>query len=82
MSNEKFIKKSEITGRTYDLFNIVRILNPVQAYYYLERGIALQDIELSLSRGSNKPLMVFYFNREDTKEVYDEWCKRKENSRN
>lgn len=78
---DKYIKKSEITGRTYDLFGVVRILNPIQAYYYLEQGVALQDIELSTSRGSNKPLMVFYFNRDDTKEVYDAWCKRNEDCR-
>lgn len=74
--NEKYFKKSKITGRTYDLFSVVRILNIEQVIFYLSRDIPLQEIEISTTRKENKPILVFYFNRSDSKEAYDEWCER------
>ena len=69
---------SKITGRTYDLFGVIRILNISQCIFYLENGIILQDIEISEDRKTNKPILVFLFNRDDTKQIFDEWCKRKQ----
>ena len=69
---------SEITGRTYDIFGAIRILNMAQNYFYIQHGVPLMDIELSTARKNGNPLFVFIYNREDTKEAYDLWCKNKQ----
>ena len=76
MENKPYYKVSDITGKKYDLFSIVRILNIQQIIFFLSKKIPVQDIEISEDRNSGKPVLVFYFKREDTKEAYDEWCKR------
>ncbi len=76
MSNKVF-EVSKITGRTYELFSQVRILNIQQCIFYLENGVVLNDIEISEDRRTHQPVMVFLFNREDTRDAYDEWCKRR-----
>ena len=74
--NEKRYETSNITGRTYELFSQIRILNIQQCIFYLKNGVVLNDIELGEDRNTHKPIMVFLFNREDTREVYDKWCKQ------
>ena len=76
MEHAPYYKVSKITGKTYDLFSIIRILNIQQVIFFLSKQIPLQDIEVSEDRNTGKPVLVFYFNREDTREAYDEWCKR------
>ena len=76
MEHTPYYKVSKITGKTYDLFSIIRILNIQQVIFFLSKQIPLQDIEVSEDRNTGKPVLVFYFNREDTREAYDEWCKR------
>ena len=75
---QPYYKTSKITGKTYDLFSIIRILNIAQAIFYIQNDIPLQDIEISEDRKTGKPILVFYFIRSDTKEVFDLWCKNKE----
>lgn len=74
--SQPYFKKSLITGRTYDLFSIIRILNISQAIFYIQNGVTLQDIEISEDRKTGKPVMVFYFLREETKVPFDLWCKQ------
>ena len=76
--NEKRYETSKITGRTYELFSQIRILNIQQVYFYLENGVVLNDIELSEDRKTHQPVLVFLFNREDTHDAYDKWCKRRD----
>lgn len=76
MAHTPYYKISEITGKKYDLFGIIRILNIQQVIFFLSKKIPLQDIEISTDRNTGRPVLVFYFNREDTREAYDEWCKR------
>lgn len=76
--NEKVFETSKITGRTYELFSQIRILNIQQCIFYLENGVTLNDIEISEDRRTHQPIMVFLFNRADTYDAYDKWCKRKE----
>lgn len=71
-------KTSKITGRTYDIFSQIKILNLQQSYFYLKEGVELQDIELSEDRNNGNPLMVFIFKREDTKSAFDKWCNNKQ----
>ena len=73
MADPYFIT-SQVTGKTYDVFSVVRILNVRQAAFYMSKSVILQDIEVSQDRKTNLPVLVFYFNKDDTKEVYDIWC--------
>ena len=72
-----YYETSKVTGKTYDIFGIIRILNPKQAAFYCSRGLEIQDIEVSEDRKTKDPILVFYFVKEDTKELFDEWCRRK-----
>jgi len=76
--NEKVYETSKITGRTYELFSQIRILNIQQCIFYLENGVVLNDIEISEDRKTHQPIMVFLFNREETRDAYDKWCKRRD----
>lgn len=61
---------SKITGRTFNIFNIVRIKNIKQAVRYCKNGVYPVDMEF----GENDSL-IFIFDRDETKDVYDLWCK-------
>lgn len=76
--NEKRYETSKITGRTYELFSQIRILNIKQSIFYLKNGVVLNDIEISEDRKTHEPVMVFLFNREDTRDAYDKWCRQRE----
>lgn len=65
--------KSNFTGKTYDPANAVRILNMQQVAAYLNYGVNLIDLYSSKDK-NGKPILVFIFNREETKEAYDLWC--------
>lgn len=69
---------SSVTGKTYDLFSIIRIMNPKQAAFYCSKGLEIQDIEISEDRKTKEPVLVFYFLKDETKEPFDEWCRRRE----
>lgn len=74
---EEYYIRSEITGRSYNLFCCVKILNVQQAIFYIEHRVKLMDLVISKDRKSEKPVLVFIFNKEDTREAYDLWCNRK-----
>ena len=71
---EDYKRRSRFTGKYYNLFESVRILNLKQATAYIDNGIMPLDIYTSRDE-NNKPVLVFLFDREETKEVYDLWCK-------
>ena len=73
-----FYKMSEVTGRSYNVFSTVKILNIRQAIFYMQRGGVLYDLQISEDRGSGKPVFVFVFDREETKEAYDAWCRNRQ----
>lgn len=77
MANPYYIT-SGVTGRTYDVFSIIKIMNIKQAAFYSSKGLPIEDIEISTDRKTGDPIYCFYFNREKTKDVFEEWCKRKE----
>jgi hypothetical protein len=76
---EKYIKYSDTTGRTYNIFGCVHILNIAQAIYYMQHHVKLLDLQISEDRKTGNPILVFVFNKDDTKEAYDLWCLNKEN---
>ena len=73
---QPYYKKSEITGRIYNLFNVCRILNLSQVCYYLNQHVPIEDIEVSEDRKFSNPILVFLFDRDLSKEAYDNWCNR------
>lgn len=77
MLDEPYYKTSKITGRTYDLFDIVRILNIQQAIWYIQNSVPLEDIEISEDRKTGVPVLVFYFSRTLSQKSYADWCERK-----
>ena len=70
--------KSNFTGREYETKKVIRILNAQQAAAYIKHGIELLDLWLSKDK-DGKPILVFIFDREESKDVYDMWCKHELN---
>lgn len=75
---QKYYKKSDATGKTYDVFDTVVIMNARQAAFYVSRNVPLEDLRVSEDRKTGEPVFCYVFRREDTREAYDEWCRRKE----
>ena len=74
---EQYIKRSQVTGKKYDYFSkdVVRILNIDQAAAFIKHDADLIDIYTSQDRKTGKNVLVFVFQRESTKDLYDLWCK-------
>lgn len=64
---------SAITGKTYDPDEVVFIPNMLQNFWYMNYGAELLDIIPDNKHDQKK--IVFVWNREDTKYLYDAWCK-------
>ena len=77
MEHISYIKRSPVTGKKYDYFSkdIIRIVNLMQAMAYISNGAEVIDIYTSKDLKTEKPILIFVFNREATKQLYDAWCK-------
>ena len=76
----QYIKRSALTGRKYDLFDdVITIVNPLQAAFYVDRGLDILDVRLGNDRTTGHPILLYLFKRSETKEAFDEWCKREKN---
>lgn len=62
---------SKITNRYYVDTDSVYIVNPQQAWAYINAGAVLYDISLR-----DDKRIIFVFNRKDTEEFYYKWCNR------
>ena len=62
------IKYSEFFGRYYDDTNAIRIVITKQFGLYIKHRVMPVDIKWE------KETLAFYFNKDDTKHVYDLWC--------
>lgn len=73
--NENYkLKHSLLTGKNYDILKTVKILNIAQAAAYLENDIF--PVDICVSKDNNgKRCLVYYFDKDESKEVYDKWCK-------
>lgn len=67
--------KGKYSGKEYYANDALRILDPKQAALYWNYGIEPLDIYPSRDFKTNKSLIVFVFKRNETKEVFDLWCK-------
>ena len=76
--NDEFYRMSTVTGKKYNVFETIKILNIYQAIFYMENDIYPVDIMISEDRKINRKCLVFYFIRTETKEVFDRWCKNRE----
>ena len=77
---QHYLRRSAITGKKYDVFDgVITIINPLQAAYYVAQGVDILDVQLSSDRKTGKPILIYLFKRDETKEVFDSWCKQKQN---
>ena len=74
----EYYRVSTVTSKSYDIFKTIKILNMEQCAFYMDRGVNPVDIKLSASNKTDKKLLVFYFNKDETTSVYKEWCAYKE----
>lgn len=65
---------SNVTGKTYALQDVVRILNIQQIIAYMKYGVEILDIYPSISYAGT-PVLVFIVSRQGSKAAYDLWCK-------
>ena len=72
--SDQYLIKSIITTREYDLFSCVKIVNIQQACAYMDNGVYPVDIKTSTDLKTGKRCVVFYFDKNESKEVYDKWC--------
>lgn len=63
------------TQKIYCPADAVRIVNYKQAAAYLVHGAELLDVYPSRDFTTDEPLIVYIFNRKETAELYDLWCK-------
>ena len=65
---------SDKTKKEYAPKDCVRIVNQLQAATYMANGADLLDIYVSRDYKTNRPMMVYIFNRAATTTLYDKWC--------
>lgn len=71
---DEFIRRSRLTGEHYDVYKCVRIVNIQQVSAYLDNDADLLDVYVSKDN-NDKRILVFLFDRNSTKQLYDKWCK-------
>lgn len=67
--------ESTVTGKTYAIQDIVRIVNQKQVALYLNNKVELLDVYPSIDT-DGKFLLVFIFDKKGSHDAYDLWCKR------
>ena len=70
----KDLVTSEITGKTYDPAKCVRILNSLQACKYIKAQCFPLDIYTSIDQKTGQDVLVFLFDRNESKDLYTAWC--------
>ena len=76
------MKRSPITGKRYNIFSrdILHLVNLDQCAYYIEEW-DLVPLDIVLSEDRNRPgkkIVVFIFDKDDTKDAYAAWMARKD----
>lgn len=80
MEDKNDVKKgkyafSKVTGEYYDTSNIVRLVNVSQIAAYVANNAKLLDVYASSDRKTGKPIIVGVFDRDETADLYDKWCR-------
>lgn len=66
---------SDLTKCEYSPSDVVRIVNPKQSAAYMAHGAKLLDVYSSRDFKTNEPIIVFIYNRIETTDLYDKWCR-------
>lgn len=72
---DEFYRYSSLTGKNYNVFACACIVNIAQAMAYMDNNVYPVDIKISRDRTTGKRCLAFYFDRQESREVYDKWCK-------
>ena len=70
---EEYLRYSRLTGKKYNVFECVKIYNMNQAMAYFDNGVLPVDIKIGENKSTGKPIFIFYFIKEETKDVYEAW---------
>ena len=62
----------------YDEHDAIRIVNPKQAAFYWSNGLKPLTIYPSKDYTTDEPILVFVFKKSETKDLFSEWCERKQ----
>lgn len=70
--------KSSTTQRNIDFDDNIIIVNPKQAaFYWEEKKIQPTHIYPSRNKNTDEPIIVFVFQKSETKEAWQEWQDRR-----
>lgn len=67
------------SGKEYCASDAIRIANPLQAASYWANGLIPLDIYPIRDRETNKPTIIYVFDRKKSKPLFDRWCKKELN---
>lgn len=69
---------SELTGKTYNPMNTIRLLNQLQVCRYIKKKCYPVDIYPSIDRKTGQDVLVYLFEKTDqVKELYQLWLDHK-----
>ena len=68
----EYMRYSKLSGKKYNVFDCIKIYNLEQAIAYMNNDVLPVDIKIGKSK-AEKPILVFYFIKDETKEVFDLW---------
>lgn len=66
--------KSNLGDFSYNSKDVVRIKNPKQRDLYLMNGIMPKDIYTSIDERTDEKILIYIFEKNDTREAYEKWC--------
>lgn len=69
---------SKLTDKEYCFDECVRIINMKQALFYITNGVPILDIYPSLNYQSQKQVLVFIVDRQESKPIYNQWIQLKD----
>ncbi len=78
INDKTILRYSKLTGRYFNIFQTVRILNTAQATFYVTKGVLPLDVYASKDFKNKRDVLVFLFSKDDTRDLYEEWCSRTE----
>lgn len=73
----KDLVTSEVTGKTYDPSKVARLINPLQVAKYMAKKCLPLDIYPSIDYKTGQDILVFIYDREESRELYSLWCDHK-----
>ena len=69
------VVESNLKPRPYTLKEVCRVVDQKQKTLYVKHGAYPIDMYSSVDFNTGKDITVYVFLRDDTRELYDLWCK-------